>query len=102
MIWPFKRKSKSDQTLEIIDDAIDLCRDQWIYFKSKLKFKDNVTLQDEIIMFFVPMSKRLEKEFPILKNVESLQLMIVAKGIISSGSHKKIQVEKALNVTIPR
>jgi len=102
MFWSFKRKSKSDQALEIIDDAIDLCKDQWIYFRSQLKFKSDVSLQDEIGMFFVPMSDRLCSDFPILKSVDSLQLVIVAKGVIASGSHTEEQVEEAINVTIPR
>jgi len=102
MIWPLTKKSNADAAIAVSDDAIQLACDKWLAFNEQFKFKDNVELQEQIMMFAVPMSEGLKNNFPELRNSpDAALLLFVAMGVEKSGTHTAQQIEEALGSPLP-
>lgn len=102
MIWPFRKKTKADAALAVMDDAINLSSLQWQKFTQTLKFKDGAPLRDVIFVFAIPMFECLRKEFSELNDSpDSVLLLFIAKGIEKSNTHTTEQIETALSVQLP-
>lgn len=101
-MWPFKRKSKADATLAVMDQAIAFAADKWSYFTKAMPFKADVPLKDRISMFLVPATEGLKNNYPALRSApDAIFLLIVAKGIEKSGTHTRVQIEAGLGVQLP-
>ena len=67
-MWPFKRKTKADAALAVMDQAIAFTADKWSYFTKALPFKEDVPLKDRITAFLVPATEGLKNNFPALRS----------------------------------
>jgi hypothetical protein len=71
-------------------------------FRDRVKFKDEVPLFEEITAALPPISKSLEDEFSELGDApDGVLFMILASGIVMSGTHSKSEVESAIGAPIP-
>ena len=97
------KSSKSDDVIAILDDAIAVTAEKWLYYCNTLKIKSDVTLQEQIFMFLAPATEGLKNGFPALNDApETIFLVIVAKAVVRSGTHTSQQVEQALGVQLPQ
>jgi hypothetical protein len=97
-----KKRSQADETIKIMDDAIQFAAEKWAYFTETVPFKDSVPLKERIFAFTVPATEGLKNNFSPLKNApEPIYLVIIAKGVELSGTHSKAQIEEALGVRLP-
>ena len=102
MIWPFRKKSRADAVIAIMDEAVASVADMWLHYTSTFVFKPGVSLHDQIMIFSVPVSEGLENRFPELRNAPpGVLLLIIAKGVERSGTHSTKQIEDALGVPFP-
>jgi len=102
MAWPFKRNSKADVAIAVMDDAIEFASDKWLYFSRTLVFKDEVTLKDRIAAFLPLATEGLRGRFSALKDAPgAVVLLVVVKGVELSGTHSRAELEKSLGIEIP-
>jgi hypothetical protein len=102
VVWPFKKKSKADAVIDVLDSSINFAADKWLYFIKALPFKDDVTLRQKVSMFMTPVGEGLRSNFPALRQAnDAILLMIVAKGIEYSGTHSRAELEAALGLPMP-
>jgi hypothetical protein len=102
MIWPFsKREWPADRFLTLMPELIDRASEKWLYFCQTLKFKEGTPLVERITSFAIPAIDGM-KRIPELKDTpESMLLLVVALGIVRSGTHTKEEVENALGTELP-
>lgn len=87
MFWSFKKKSKADAVLEIMDEAISFAATKWSYFATAVPFKAEVGLRDRIGAFLRPATEGLKNKYPQLRSApDTIFLIIVAKGVERSGT----------------
>jgi len=97
-----QKRSQADETIEVMDDAIQFAAEKWTYFTEAVPFKDSVTLQEKIISFMSPATEGLKNNFSALQNApDPIYMLIVAKGVELSGAHSKEEIENALGVPLP-
>ena len=102
-MWPFSRKrARAVAARELISEVVDIACEKWTYFHGSLPFKADVSLRDKISTFYVPFSEGLEQNIPELRDApEGLVLMLIAKGIVKSGTHSRSEIEIALGAKLP-
>ena len=64
-MWPFRKKSRADDAMALMPDAIEAARVKWLYFSKTLVFKDDVSLAHRIASFMVPFEKGLFDNYPV-------------------------------------
>jgi hypothetical protein len=102
MVWPFKRKSKADAVIDVMDDAIAFASEKWLYFSQALAFKDHVTLKDKIAIFLTPAREGLNRNFPALNHApDAVHMLIVVKGVEMSGTNTRAELEDTFGIEIP-
>lgn len=97
-MWPFrKKKSQADLAVEWMPKAIDAAAEKWLIFQN-LPLKNDVTLQDKIYMFSLPLAKGLKQWEAFRNSPEELFLLIAAKGVEKSGTHSNNEIAAALGM----
>jgi hypothetical protein len=97
-----KESDGSEDVLKVWDEAVKYSSDGWLAFRDRIKFKDNVPLFDEITAALPPISMSLERKFSELGGAPGgVFFMILASGIVMSGTHSKSEVESAIGAPIP-
>jgi len=85
-----------------MDDTITHAADKWRYFCDNVPYRTEVGLADRIGAFSVPFNEGARKHIPELQNApDGLLLMIIALGVEKSGTHSRIEIERALGVSLP-
>ena len=105
-MWPIRKRatnqSKAQTAIALFPDAVSHVAGEWLGFNEVLKFKKDVPLEQIIFVFSVPAFEGLRLKFLRLREApESLLLMIVAMGVEKSGTHSRLEIEKALGAKLP-
>ncbi len=102
-MWPFRRKrSGAEAAKAVMDDAISLASERWLYFCQSVVFRDEVPLVDRVAAFHVPFEEGLRRTFPQLTGGGSgLALIVTVLGIEQSGTHSRDELEKAFDMPLP-
>jgi len=103
-MWPFARKkSAADRFLDVMPEAVARTASNWTKFHTMLPFKQEVGLREKIYKHFFPLAKQgLVNNFEELRDAPDEALMlIVAEGIIASGTHGKSEIEAVLGFKLP-
>jgi hypothetical protein len=94
--------SEAERVYAVFDDAVAIAANKWLFFSKTLAFKDEVTLEERIQLFAMPMFEGLRTHFsPLAKAPAGVLLLICAKGVEKSGTHSRAEIEQALKVQLP-
>lgn len=92
-------KGAAEAALAVMPEAVTNAAILWDQFCRDLPFKAEVPLVDRINAFLQPYLIGARKRFPVLENSpDSMILLIVAKGIVQSGTHSNEEVAEALRL----
>lgn len=96
------KKTKADEVIETMDNAIIFSAEKWKYYSEKLHFKDSVSLREKIFGFVPLATEGLKNNFSALQAApDAVYMLIIAKGVELSGTHSKVEIESALGATLP-
>ena len=104
MVWPFRRpKSAADAAFLVIEDAIAHAAEQWSLLCDALPLNEHVPLADRVAAFRPPLESGLAQRFPaLIGGGPSLMLIVIALGIEQSGTHSRVDLERALLLQLPQ
>ena len=103
MIWPFsKRQPEAEKFLALMPRLVEVVSDKWLYFSNTLVFKEDIPLKDKIAAFSVPTMEGMSENVKGLKSSPDAALfLVIALGILKSGTHTKEEIEAALGAKLP-
>lgn len=100
-MWPFKRRSPADRALSVRKEAEALVCEKWIYFNSKLAFKQDVEFKEQFSVFLFPMIEGLRNSYLELEMAPDTVLTIyITRGVAQSSSHSKAYIAEKLKFPI--
>jgi hypothetical protein len=99
MSW-FRRKRKSDASQLLKREVTDCTRqisEKWVYFTKTLKFKETVSLAEQIDVFVVPIQEFVEAKYPLLM-AEPINIFwtMLFTAILQSKTHSSDEVNAAI------
>jgi len=100
-MWPFKRRSRG-QIDDAVRDAVRLAAQQWVRFEETSGVPANIHLRDRLAYFLPDFQMVLAELLPVLRTApEELVLLIIAEGIVASGTVSQRKVEIQLGIILP-
>ena len=101
----FRRNGRSDALTEKLTDQYRECTakiiDKWIYFNNTFKFKNSVSLADQIDSFSAPISEFVENHYSLLlkgPNPGEFFWTMLFTGVLESKTHSANDVNKAIEI----
>ena len=100
-MWPFgKKKTKADLAVEWMPRAIDAARHHWLEFEAQT-WTQSMPLTEKIPLFCRGLEARLGQWKAYRNAPQGLIILIAAKGIESSRTHLRLELEAIFNMAIP-
>ena len=97
MFWFFKKKRKSSPIENLLNLAIEDLGDKWISYTKTIRFKNGVSLSENIDNFAQPLTEFFKKRYMTLYQFSgSIFWYTVSTAISKSKTHPKGEVNIAL------
>ena len=94
----FKKKRELSKTEELLNMAVEDIRDRWINYTQSKRFKNDVTLSENIDNFVQPLTKFFKNRYLDLYQYDSsIFWYTVSTAILNSKTHPKHDVDSAIN-----
>ena len=94
----FKKKRELSKTEELLNMAVEDIRDRWISYTQSKRFKNDVTLSENIDNFVQPLTEFFKSRYLNLYQYDSsIFWYTVSTAILNSKTHPKYDVDSAIN-----
>jgi len=97
MFWLFKKPRKLDPMEDLLNLAIEDLESKWISFTESLRYKNGVSLSENIDSFAQPLVDFFKVRYMTLYQFsESIFWYTVSRAIVKSKTHPQFEVDLAI------